>query len=140
MQKLIAVPVARYNNLVEKEKAQSGLKETVNATMKNLENEELLQRQRHYKDMNEEMPEAHNQSLKQRAVTYIPPPPLKNIREFKERQKAHWEKIFPTTKTFKPNKPRVRKPAAKKPTVPAKNSQFSFNLLDPKSFSKLKAP
>ena len=75
MQKLIAVPVARYNNLLEKEKSQSGLKETVNATMKNLENEELLQRQRHYKDLNEEMPEAHNQPLKQRAVTYIPPPP-----------------------------------------------------------------
>ena len=136
-QKLIAIPYGRYTNLVEKEKAKSGLKQTINATMKNLENQELLQRQRYYDEVDEEMPENHKKVMNQTAITALPPPPLKNIREYKERQKPM---IIPIKKSFKPRKPAVRKPVTKKTpaTVPqAQKITTFFNILDPNSFSNL---
>lgn len=116
MQKLIALPMARYNNLIEKEKSQSGLNQTVAAVIKNQENEELLQRNRHFEAAHERLPETHNKKIHQHAVTWVPPPPVEKIREYRRKQ-AKPKKYKAIKKTKAPKQTKKRNPTKKKVVV-----------------------
>ena len=135
MRKLIALPMPRYNSLVEREKkADRGLNETIKATMKNLENQELLQRRYHYKQANEEIPETLDKPLRQTAYTWLPPPPIDKIRAHKRKQLKP-KKIVKKVKTPKlPKKKTVKKAVAPPvsyipPAAPVKQP-FQFKKMD----------
>uniref|UniRef100_A0A914ZCJ6 Uncharacterized protein n=1 Tax=Panagrolaimus superbus TaxID=310955 RepID=A0A914ZCJ6_9BILA len=152
MQKLIALPMTRYKNLTNNEKPQSGWRETIDATMKNQENQELLQRQRYYEETQEEMPKNHNKVISQKAVAWLPPPSRIN-KYLKQYKKPTLDDLFglKSRKTKKIGVPKQlvikKKPAIKepdttklslKPTVPSKPPPFKFNLNDPNAFHRKK--
>lgn len=145
MQKLIALPMARYNNLIENEKnANRQLKDTVKATIKLAENQELLQRQHLYKKAHEEIPETLNKPIKQMAYTWVPPPPIDRIHKRKQ--------LKPKKFLKKEKKPKAKKQKmTKKVVVPSFTSVPSsvpqlgpikpafeikkFDLMNPKNFA-----
>ena len=62
--------MSRYKHLTQVSDQKLGLKETVAASIKTLENQDLLQRQRRYKtEENAELPKGHNKVLHQKGVT-----------------------------------------------------------------------
>ena len=76
--------------------------------MKNAENQELLERQRQYKEANETIPKNHNKPIHQIAYTKFPPPSVRKARE--ELMQA-----YSGTRSRITRKPYVRKAVVSKP-------------------------
>ena len=123
MQKLVAIPMSRYNNLVHAEKTHSGLQRATDAIIKNQETQDLLQRQKQYKELEEDVPKSLDKVIPKTPMTTMLPPKRERQKN-KIKAKAPLRPAFfiPMTKTFKPNKKRTKKEITK-PITAGKQQQ-----------------
>uniref|UniRef100_A0A914YLT1 Uncharacterized protein n=1 Tax=Panagrolaimus superbus TaxID=310955 RepID=A0A914YLT1_9BILA len=117
MEKLIAIPMSRYKHLTKVADQKSGLKETIEASIKTLENQDLLQRQRRYKiEENAELPKSHNKVIHQEGVT-APSLTYTQLKKLQKQRNEWFEKMDDKSKKIKKSKAVVvKKPVVQKVT------------------------
>jgi hypothetical protein len=80
MQKFIAIPMPRYNDLLDYEKQYKSslgtVKEASDALVKNQETQEFVQRKQEYKEKQEDIPKTLDKEIPMEAKTILPPSSL----------------------------------------------------------------